>query len=107
MARFGTSSEVPGESYSKAVEAIYDCALDPTHWPVTIGMIAELCGCRFGLLGVIDLKDLHHELKFHAGHEEHYLRLYEEKYAAMNPHVGSFSSLPVGAVATSASLVDE
>ena len=32
----------PLETFSKAVEAIYDCALDPTRWQDTISVVAEL-----------------------------------------------------------------
>jgi DNA-binding CsgD family transcriptional regulator/PAS domain-containing protein len=59
------------------------------------------------LLGVIDLENVRNELRFHVGHEEHYLRLYEEKYAAMNPYVSTFSLAPVGSVVSSAALLDD
>jgi PAS domain-containing protein len=107
VARTGKCPDLPLETFSKVVEAVYDCAIDPNHWHRTIGMVAELCGCQYGMLGVIDLENVHNELTFHVGHEEHYLRLYKAKYAALNPHVASFSLLPVGKVATSAELIDE
>ncbi len=82
MAKDGNHSDVSLETFSKVVEAIYDCALDPSHWYRTIDMIADLCGCHYGLLGVIDLENVGNELRFHVGHKKHYLRLYEEKYVA-------------------------
>ena len=43
MAQKGKSPDVPLETFSKVVEAIYDCALDPTRWQNTIRLTAELC----------------------------------------------------------------
>jgi len=99
--------DIPLETFSKVVEAVYDCALDPNRWQETIGMIIDLCRCHHGALGVIDLKNVHNEATFQVGHEERYLRLYEEKYAAMDPIVRPLQLVPVGTVVTRAMLVDE
>jgi hypothetical protein len=38
----GNAPEVPLETFSKVVEAIYDCALDPSHWRKVLGILIEL-----------------------------------------------------------------
>ena len=39
-------SEIPLETFSKVVELIYDCALDPNRWIDTADMIAQLVGAE-------------------------------------------------------------
>jgi len=107
MAKGANRLDVPLETFSKVIESIYDCALDPNHWGETIGIIAELCQCQHGALGVIDLENVRNELTFHVGVDEHFVRLYAEKYGAMNPHNAPLMLVPSGEVVTTADLVDE
>ena len=93
-------SEIPLETFSKVVESIYDCALDPNRWIDTADMIAQLVGAETCLLGVHDMKNVHHGVMFQRGVEERYVRLYAEKYGAMNPHSVPIQLLPVGKVVT-------
>jgi DNA-binding CsgD family transcriptional regulator/PAS domain-containing protein len=86
---------------------IYDCALDPGRWQETVGVIAGLCGSHCGFLGVVDLEEVHNELTFHVGYDEHYQRLYEDTYGEMNPFTRHLQRLPTGVVATRAMLVDD
>jgi DNA-binding NarL/FixJ family response regulator len=95
------------EAFSKAVEAVYDCAVDSIKWTDALGRIVELCSCRDGSLGVIDLENVRNKAAFHVGHDVRYLRLYEEKYAAMDPITGLMQLLPVGTVATRSMSLDE
>ena len=100
-------SEIPLETFSKVVESIYDCALDPNRWIDTAGMIAQLVGAEDCLLGVHDMKNVHHGVMFQRGVEERYVRLYAEKYAALNPHSVPLQLVPVGKVVTDGMLLDE
>ena len=50
-------SEVGLESFSKVVEAIYDCSLDPTCWQGTVEMIGALLDSQRCALGVINYAD--------------------------------------------------
>jgi len=102
------SSEVPLETFSKVVEAIYDCALDPTRWQDTIRLIAELSRSERCVLGVHDYASGQSELSFHLGYEdEEYWRLHESKYRGMNPLFTPILLMPVGGVATNAMLMDD
>jgi DNA-binding NarL/FixJ family response regulator len=102
-----TCSDLPLDAFSKVVEDIYDCALDPSRWEGTIGAIGELCRSHYGFLGVVDSETGRNELTFHIGHNEYYQRLYEDKYGAINPFVGRLQMLPLGIVATRAMLIDD
>jgi DNA-binding CsgD family transcriptional regulator/PAS domain-containing protein len=101
-------SGVPLEAFSTVVEAIYDCALDPNHWGHALRMIADLLGSQRCVLGVHDCANDRSQLAFQLGYEdEEYWTLHEGKYRGMNPHFPAVLLMPVGAVATSAMLVDQ
>jgi DNA-binding CsgD family transcriptional regulator/PAS domain-containing protein len=100
-------SEIPLETFSKVVGSIYDCALDPNRWIDTAGMIAQLVGSEICLLGVHDMKNVHHGVTFHVGVEERYERLYAEKYGAINLYSVPLQLVPVGKVVTAGMLVAE
>jgi DNA-binding CsgD family transcriptional regulator/PAS domain-containing protein len=106
VARTGICPGVPLETFSKVVESIYDCALDVSGWPETIGMIVELCRSINGILVVYDLKNRGGELTYHARVEEHYQQLHNV-YTPMNPHPVPLQLVPVGRVVTSGMLVDK
>ena len=78
-------SEIPLETFSKVVESIYDCALNPNRWIDTSGMIAQLVGSEACVLGVKDFKNMRHGLMLDVGVEERYVRLYAEDYGAIDP----------------------
>ncbi len=103
----GGSSEVSLEAFSKVVEAVYDCALDPNHWHDTIRLIAALCESQVSILAVHDYTHGRSELTFGFGYTDKFVRLHEEKYAAMNPFLSAIQMLPVGAVTTQAMLIGD
>jgi len=102
----GASSEI--ESFSRVVEAIYDCALDPNCWHGAVQMIADLLASQRCTLGVHDYRNGCNDLMFQLGwDDEYYWRLHEEKYTSMTPFFAGFQLLSVGAVQTRAGLVDD
>ena len=93
--------EISLEVFSKVVEAIYDCALDPNRWHEVVVMIAQLSQSQRCVLGVHDFAHDRNELMFQLGYEdEDYWRLHEDKYKGMNPTFAPLQLLPVGTVAT-------
>ena len=100
-------SEIPLETFSKVVESIYDCALDPNRWIDTAGMIAQLVGSEFCLLAINDLKSKRRALMLHVGLDDRYVRLWSDKYAAIDPLRVSTLLFPVGSVMTTGMLVEE
>jgi hypothetical protein len=104
VARTGKCAGIPLETFSKVVESIYDCALEPNHWPETLRLIVDRLISQYGILGVQDLSNLCAEMTFQVGIDAYYHPLVEEKYAAMNPYVTPIQLVPVGQVVTSAML---
>ena len=108
MSNSDNCPEVSLEAFSKVVEAVYDCALDPSHWHSTVRMIAELCGSQRCTFGVHDYANGCNDLMFQLGwDDQHYWRLHEEKYSRMSPLFAPLQMLPMGAVATRCMLVDD
>ena len=66
----GHAPRIPLETFSKAVEAIYDCALDPTRWQDTISVVAELLQSQRCALVVYDYPSGHSKLAFQIGYAE-------------------------------------
>jgi DNA-binding CsgD family transcriptional regulator len=94
----GERQHIPAETFSKVIGAIYDCALDPSRWQETVGMIGELCRSEYCVLGVLDTRNERIELTFQVGFDE-------STYELMKRYIGALQLLPVGAVATRAMLL--
>jgi len=108
MSQGSRASEIPLKPFSQAIEAIYDCALDPSRWLTTIQMIALLLDSQRCVLGVHDYITGSNELTVHIGYENaHWWRLHEEKYSNLSPLFAPMQMLAVGAVATRAMLVGD
>ena len=107
MAKRDKSPDIEVETFSKVVEAIYDCALDPTRWQDTIRLIADLCRSPVCIIAIHDYANGRSELAYHLGYDEHFVRLHEEKYAVMNPFFVPLQQHPIGVVTTQAMLVDD
>ncbi len=104
----GQDEVISLKSFSRVVEAVYDCALDPNHWHATVRLIAELLASQRCTLGVHDYVNGCNDLMFQVGWEdEHYWRLHEEKYSRLSPMFAPVQLLAVGTVATEAMLVPD
>src|SRR5262245_26254320 len=66
--RWGGRQEVPLETFSKVVEAVYDCALDHTRWQDTLRLTAELCHAQTCILTVADFAAGRYDLAYKWGH---------------------------------------
>jgi DNA-binding CsgD family transcriptional regulator/PAS domain-containing protein len=99
--------DLPLETFSKVVEAIYDCALYPERWHPTVRMIADLCESQVCIVGVYDYASRRGELAYQCGYTEHFTRLYYEKYKDFDPFFVAGQLVPIGTVKTQAMLVDD
>ena len=77
--------DVSAKALSETIGAIYDCAIYPEHWPEALRRIAELTDSAATGMGIVD-----HRLKqsvrlYDYGYREDDLRIYHEKYGAMDP----------------------
>jgi DNA-binding CsgD family transcriptional regulator/PAS domain-containing protein len=109
MAKNGKRQDATLETFSKVVEAIYDCALDHTRWQDTLVLIAELCRSQTCILTIHDLANERYEMAYKVGHgyTDEFLRLHEEKYKVMNPLWPLVPMLPIGEVRTQFMLIDD
>jgi len=105
--RRGTVTDVSFEIPSGVVGSIYDCALEPSRWKQTLGMIADLCRSHYGLFGLLDLRNEQFQLLSAVGFPERYRQHLEEKYAPKSAYLNCLKRLPVATVATRAMLVDK
>lgn len=48
----GTREMLPAATVSQLVGAIYDCAIDPSRWPSTLGLLRKVLSFRTAVLGV-------------------------------------------------------
>jgi len=77
--------ELSLEAFSKVVEAIYDCALNPEHWRETLRLIVELTESEKAAIGITDHEQGRVVRLYHWGYDEQYIRLYVQKFAGTNP----------------------
>jgi hypothetical protein len=107
VANSNSEKRISLEAFSKVVEGVYDCALDPNRWHDTIRMIADQCGSQVSIFAVHDFARNRSELTFGIGYSEKFVRLHEEKYASMNPFLSAIQMLPLGVVTTQAMLIHD
>jgi DNA-binding CsgD family transcriptional regulator/PAS domain-containing protein len=107
MSYSGADSEISLQTFSKVVEAVYDCALDPTRWDGTLRLISDLCESQVSQMSVHDYINGRTELAFGLAYSEHFIRLHEETYKAMNPFLSMLTMQPVGLVKTRAMFIDD
>ena len=69
MAQNGKNTAIPLETFSQVVEEIYDCALEPSRWQETVGLIAKLMLSRACTLGIHDWEHHRAEMTFMVGIE--------------------------------------
>jgi DNA-binding CsgD family transcriptional regulator/PAS domain-containing protein len=108
VAQKAKSTDVPLETFSKVVEAIYDCALDPSRWPNAIGLVSELLQSPRLALAVHNHANHRNEIAFQLGIEnDDYWRRHEETYSRINPLFVPMLLQPVGAVATRSMVIGD
>lgn len=97
------------EAFSKVVEAIYDCALNPDHWRETLRLIVQLTESEKAGLGITDHGHggARSVRLYEYGYDEKYLKLYFQQYGSMNPLFVAAHLRPIGDVYTLSMLVDE
>ena len=101
MARFQPSVE----RFSKAVEAVYDAALNPGGWHSALQRIGELIDSPCICLSVTDYAQQSVALCVNYGYEPEYLKVYFERFA-INPLFSLGHLGPVGDVYTLAMLIE-
>ena len=79
-----TRRECSLEAFSKVVESIYDCALNPEHWRETLRLVAELTDTPKIAIGVMDYAQERLVYNVEYGHDPAYWQVYLGEFA-VNP----------------------
>ena len=95
------------QALSETIGAIYDCALEPDRWPEAMQRITGLTASAAMGMGIIDHKHKHNVRLYDYGYSEEDMRIYFEKYAALDPTFVARLMYPVGEPVTSEVLLDE
>jgi DNA-binding CsgD family transcriptional regulator/PAS domain-containing protein len=73
------------ENFTNLIGGIYDAALDATLWCPVLARIADFVGGPAAALFSKDTAANNGDIYHHAGTDPHYVRLYFEKYVALDP----------------------
>lgn len=93
------------EQLSKLIGDIYDAALDPELWP---SVLQAICGFVPGSMANIYSQDAIEKTAnryFTWGHDPHYVSLYLETYAGLNPMLPAQLFFPAGEVYSMADII--
>jgi DNA-binding CsgD family transcriptional regulator/PAS domain-containing protein len=97
---------VDNEELSNLIGSIYDCALEPERWPTTLAAVARASQSAMSFIVLHDLQNNLGGRFYDYGFDDHWLRLYFEKFAAVNPIPPAAVLRPVGDVYTTGALLD-
>lgn len=84
------------ETFSRIVEAIYDCALDPEKWRGTLPLIADLLESQGSTFAIHDTARGDGQRFIDHGIPEVAVRAYFERYAPLNPLITATSLFEIG-----------
>lgn len=103
----GTGPRYSLDEFSDVVEAIYDCAMEPSRWRSTIVQIADLSKSSACTLHYLDSKTMQCVAVYNHGIDQHYQKLVSETYATLCPLYMPLFLRNVGDPATRAMLCDD
>lgn len=96
-------SGIPVDEFSALVGHIYDAAVAPAEWPRALERICKSLNAQTAALWSYDIFDRTPPWQLEIGYDPYWMKLYTEKYLAMNPYMDQVPRLSPGdAVATSA-----
>ena len=108
MANRSKDQGFPLHSFSKVVEAIYHCVLDPDHWHEALRGIAEISSSQRCSIGAhVFASETSKPLIVLRHPHEGFVGLDKAEHKDRNPCFGGLQLLPVGGVATRAMLIDD
>lgn len=93
------------EDLAGLIGHIYDAALDPGLWASTVTRIADLVGASSGSLFFQEADSNEVPMHMVARIDPHYVRLYDEYFARVNPWVDGILAWPEGSVVPSHAII--
>ncbi|MCJ2046950.1 helix-turn-helix transcriptional regulator [Methylobacterium sp. J-078] len=92
---------------SAVIARIYDAAVDPKDWSGAIESVCLFVGGDQALMYWHDALKPDVDTLFRFNDDPHYTRLYEDRYAALNPLFPAFAFHPVGGVVSASDMVPD
>lgn len=89
------------------IARIYDAAVDPQTWPGALESLCLFIGGDQALMYWHDALKPDVDTLFRFNDDPHYSRLYEARYAALNPLFPAFAFHPVGTVVSASDVVPD
>lgn len=91
------------DEFSDLVGNIYDAALAPGEWPAVLVRICKLLNAQTAALWTYDVYDRTPPWQLEVGYDPDWMKLYTEKYLAMNPYMEDVARMSPGDARASSS----
>jgi DNA-binding CsgD family transcriptional regulator len=99
-------SGIPVEEFSALVGHIYDAAVAPAEWPRVLERIRKSLNAQTAALWSYDIFDRTPPWQLEIGYDPHWMKLYTEKYLALNPYMDQVTLMSPGDVLATSGLPD-
>jgi DNA-binding CsgD family transcriptional regulator/PAS domain-containing protein len=108
MSSTAPPTDIPAEELSRVIGLIYDCAVDPERWPVALEAMGGLIGARMSSIAIYDPSKQTARFARYWGADpdwQYWIKLFEEKYAALMPFYAVMEDVPAGEPINTASMM--
>jgi hypothetical protein len=99
-------SGIPVDEFSALVGHIYDAAVAPAEWPGVLERIRKSLNAQTAALWSYDIFDRTPPWQLEIGYDPHWMKLYTEKYLALNPYMDQITLMSPGDVLATSGLPD-
>jgi DNA-binding CsgD family transcriptional regulator len=99
-------SGIPIDEFSALVGHIYDAAVKPAEWPAVLERIRKSLNAQTAALWSYDIFDRTPPWQLEIGYDPHWMKLYTEKYLALNPYMDHVARMSPGDVLATSGLPD-
>jgi DNA-binding CsgD family transcriptional regulator/PAS domain-containing protein len=96
---------VESAELSQVIGRIYDSAVDPSLWPAALESCCGLIGANLGSVALFELRQQTTRWAVQWGGDPYWMKLYEEKYAAMMPFWPNLTREEVGSIKNTRDMV--
>ncbi len=86
------------DEFSALVGHIYDAALTPGEWPAVLTRICKLLNAQTAVLQSYDVYDRTPPFELNVGYDPVWIKVYADKYYAMNPYMDDVARMSSGEV---------
>lgn len=84
------------DEFSAAVGHIYDAAVAPGEWPAALDRICKLLNAQTAALWSYDIHDRTPPWQLQVGYDPYWMKVYAEKFLALNPYMDDVAQLSPG-----------